>query len=139
MNEIKKLINNIMFSTGSSLIILAVFLLFAGAEINYARAVLQIFAANIVINVGLFLRWKIEIRSIILEYLINVSYIIAVLVVFGLMFDWFSTVPVWLLVVMAFVIYALAAIISITKSKKDTDEINELLQKRKEKKEDDAG
>jgi len=131
MNEIKKLISNIMFSTGASLVILAVFLLFAEMEINYAHAVLQIFAANIVINVGLFLRWKIEIRYIFLEYLINVSYIIVVLVAFGAMLNWFSVVPIWLLVVMAIVIYALAAIISITKSRKDTEEINELLQKRK--------
>jgi len=138
MNEIKKVVNNIMFSTGASLVILAAYLLFKSAEFNYAHAVLQIFAANIVINVGLFLRWKIEIRYMILEYLIDVGYIIAVLVVFGTIFGWYPIVPVWLLVVMAVVIYTLAAIITVTKSRKDTDEINELLQKRKEKTDDSA-
>ncbi len=133
MNELKKLISSIMFSTGASLVILAAFLLVTGSETSYVHAVLEIFAANIVINVGLFLRWKIEIRYIILEYLSDVIYIIAVLVVFGAVFDWYSVVPVWLLAVMAALIYTLATIISISKSRKDTDEINELLQKRKGK------
>jgi len=133
MNEIKKLVNNTMFSTGASLVISAVFLLPFGDQVAYGPVVLQIFAANVVINIGLFIIWKFEIRYMILEYLIDVSYIIAVLVVFGLLFDWYSTVPVWFLAAMAVVIYTLAVIITVNKSKKDTDEINELLQKRKEK------
>ena len=133
MNEIKRIITNIMFTTGAALVILAAFLVLFGAEINYAPVVLQIFAANIVINFGLFLLWKLEIRYMILQYLVDVGYIIVVLVVFGIIFNWFSTVPVWLLVVMAVVIYTFSTIITITKFRKDTDEINELLQKRKEK------
>ena len=132
MNEIKKTITNIMFTTGAALVILAVFSLLFGKEFYYAHVVLQIFAANIVINLGLFMLWKLEIRYMILEYLVDVGYIIAVLVVFGIIFDWYSTVPVWLLVVMAAVIYTFATIITITKFRKDTEEINELLQKRKE-------
>ena len=133
MKEIKKIITNIMFTTGAALVILAVFSLLFGKEFYYAPVVLQIFGANIVINCGLFLLWKIEIRYMILEYLVDVSYIIVVLVVFGILFDWYSAVPVWLLPVMAVVIYTLAMIITITKFRKDTDEINELLQKRKKK------
>ena len=127
-----------MFTTGAALVILAAFLALFGKDINYPHAVFQIFAANIVINLGLFLLWKLEIRYVILEYLIDVSYIIVVLVVFGLIFDWYSTVPVWLLVVMAVAIYILATIITINKFRKDTNEINELLQKRREKMGDTA-
>jgi hypothetical protein len=133
MNKIKKIIGYIMFTTGASLVILAVFSALFDVEIPYVPAVLQIFAANIVINAGLFMLWKFEIRYIILQYLIDVSYIIVVLVVFGAIFDWYSVVPVWLLAAMAVVIYILGTIITITKFRKDTDEINELLQKRKEK------
>ena len=138
MNKIKKTVNYIMFTTGAALVILAAISTLFGVEINYAPAILEIFAANIVINVGLAIIWKLEIRYMIVEYLVDVGYTIAVLVVFGKIFDWYSSIPVWLLALMAVVIYTLAVIISINKSKKDTDEINELLQKRREKREDSA-
>ena len=133
MIEVKKTITNTMFTTGASLVILAAFSMLFGKEFNYAPVVLQIFAANIVINLGLFFLWKFEIRYQILQYLLDVGYIILVLVLFGAVFDWYSTVPVWFLVAAAAVIYAFAAIITATKFRKDTEEINELLQKRKEK------
>jgi hypothetical protein len=138
MNEIKRVISNIMFTTGAALVILAAFSTIFGKEFYYAPVVLQIFAANIVINLGLSLLWKLEIRYLILQYLLDISYIIAVLVVFGAIFGWYSAVPVWLLVVMAVVIYTFAVIITINKSRKDTNEINKLLQKRKEKQNDSA-
>jgi hypothetical protein len=138
MREVKKTITNTMFTTGASLVILAAFSALFGKEFDYSPVVLQIFAANIVINVGLFLLWKFEIRYTILQYLLDVTYIIVVLVVFGALFNWYSAISVWLLVVMAAVIYALATIITITKFRKDTNEINELLQKRKEKQGDSA-
>jgi len=133
MNEIKKIVNNIMFTTGASLVISAVFLLLFKKEVYYAPVVLQIFAANIIINTGLFMIWKFEIRFMVIEYLVDVVYIIIVLVVFGVLFNWYSKVPVWFLVIMAVIIYTLAVIITVNRSKKDTDEINELLQKRREK------
>jgi hypothetical protein len=138
MIEVKKIITNIMFTTGASLVILAAFSAFFGKDFYYAPVVLQIFAANIVINLGLFFLWKLEIRYMILQYLLDVSYIIAVLVVSGAVFNWYSTVTVWLLVVMAVVIYTFATIITLTKFHKDAKEINELLQKRKDKMEDTA-
>ena len=133
MNGVKKTITNTMFTTGTSLVILAAFSILFGKEFSYSFVVLQIFAANIVINLGLFMLWRIEIRYLILQYLLDVAYIIVILVVFGLIFDWYSTVPVWFLAATAAVIYALATIITVTKFRKDTDKINELLQKRKEK------
>ncbi|WP_461256433.1 hypothetical protein, partial [Treponema sp. R80B11-R83G3] len=99
MKGIKDIINYIMFVTGSVLVILAVFSMLFNVEIHFVPAIFEIFAANIVIVLGLFLRGKFEIRYIILEYLVDISYIIAILVVFGLLFNWYSAIPVWLLVV----------------------------------------
>jgi len=138
VNGIKSIITNIMFVTGAALVILAVFSALLNVEINLVPVVFEIFAANIIIILGLFLRWKLEIRNIILEYLIDISYTIAVLVVFGLIFDWYSAIPVWLLVAMAVVIYLFAMIITITKIKKDAEELNKLLQKRQKKQADSA-
>jgi hypothetical protein len=127
-----------MFVTGAAMIILTVFSLLFKVEISFVPTVFQIFTANIVIILGLFLRGKFEIRNIILEYLIDISWIIAVLIVFGLIFDWYSAIPVWLLVVMAVVIYIFAMIFTVTKIKKDAEELNKLLLKHQEKQADNA-
>ena len=132
MKDTKNIINNIMFVTGAALVILSVFSLLFKIEIPFVPYVFEIFAANIIIVLGLYLRWKFEIRNLILEYLVDISFIIAVLVVFGLVFDWYSAIPVWLLVVMAVVIYMFATIFTVTKIRKDAEELNKLLQTRAE-------
>jgi len=138
MKTIKTIINFIMFVTGAALVILALFSLLFKVEINFVPTIFEIFAANIIIILGLFLRMKFEIRSIILEYLIDISYIIAVLIIFGFLFNWFSAIPIWLLVVMAVVIYIFATIITVTMMKNDVKELNKLLQEHQEKQTDNA-
>jgi len=138
MNGIKSIITNTMFVTGAALVILAVFSVLLNVEIHFVPVVFEIFAANIIIILGLFLRWKIEIRNIVLEYLVDISYTVVVLVVFGLIFDWYSAIPVWLLVAMAVVIYIFAMIISVTKINKDAKELNKLLQNRQKEQADNA-
>ncbi|MCL1955179.1 MAG: hypothetical protein FWF68_05845 [Spirochaetes bacterium] len=133
MNGIKKIINDIMFVTGSALVILAVFSLLFNVEIGFVPTIFEIFAANVVIILGLFLLEKFELRNIIMEYLVDISYIIVVLVVFGLIFNWYSAIPVWLLIVMAIGIYIFAMIFTVTKIRKDAKELNKLLQKHREK------
>jgi len=134
MNKVKKIVNDIMFVTGTVLVILTVFSLSFDVDINFVPTIFEIFAANIVIVLGLFLRGKFEIRNIILEYLIDISYIIVVLVVFGLIFNWYRAIPIWLLLAMAVVVYIFAVIFTVTKLKRDVEELNELLHKHQEKK-----
>ena len=133
MKEIKKIIAYIMFVTGAALVILAAFSALFDVEIHFVPTVFEVFAANILIILGLFLRWRFEIRYIFLEYLVDITYTIAVLIVSGYIFDWYSAVPVWLLLAMGVVIYILAVTVFIIRFKKDTNEMNELLQKRKKK------
>jgi len=138
MKEIKKIISDIMFVTGAALVILAMCSLLLKVEISFVPTIFEIFAANIVIILGLYLRWKLEIRNMILEYLVDISYIIAVLIVFGLIFNWYSAIPVWLLIAMAVVIYIFAMIFTAAKLKRDAEELNKLLQKRHENKANNA-
>ena len=132
MNKIKNTIMYTMITTGTSLVILTVFLMVFAKDTIDNHTVLQVFAANIVINCGIMLMQKFESRYVILEYVIDVSYIIAVLVIFGVVFNWYSSVPVWLLVAMAVAIYMFMLILTAFKIKKDTKKINELLQKRRD-------
>ena len=129
----KNTITRILFTTCAAILILAVYMLIIGNEDIDIITIFQIFAANIIINIGIYFRFKIEIRKFFLEFLIDVSYIIIVLLVFGYIFDWHSYVPVWYLAMMASVIYIIAVITTVVKIKNDTKEINNLLLKRKEK------
>ena len=126
----RKTLANTMLTTGASLSVLAVFSFVNGRPDFPVRTMLEIIGANIVINFGLLLRFKFEIKNVILDYIVDVSYIIVVLAVFGIIFDWYSFVSVWLLVAMAVGIYTFVIITTVVKINKDTKEINKLLQKR---------
>jgi len=129
----KKTLANTMLSIGASLSIIAVYLFIRGVNDIPLVSVFQIIGANIMINFGLFIRSKFEIRNIIIEFIADVSYIIAVLVILGVIFNWYKVVPVWLLIAMAVAIYVFVIITNVVKINKDADKINELLQKRREK------
>jgi len=133
MNKIKRKIMDIMFTTCTALMLIAVFAVIIGYKEIYVNTLFEIFAANIVIHLGLIITKKFESSYAILEYVLDVSYIIVVLIVFGLIFDWFSSIPVWYLVIMAIVIYAFGIFINIAKIRKESDDLNKLLQKRKNK------
>ena len=129
----KNMINimNIFFTTGVSLTVLAVFYVFFSIKTLTVHTIFEILGANIIINFGILLLHKLEIRHIFLEYLLDICFIVAVLVIFGIIFDWYTT-PVWVLVIMAVVIYSFAMILRILDIKSDTKIINDLLQKRDE-------
>ena len=124
---------NTMLTTGATLSLLAVFFMVTGKNDIHVTTVFQIAGANIVINFGLLLRSKFEIRNTIFDFIVNLCYIIGVLAVFGFIFNWYDAAPIWLLVVMAVIIYVFVIITTMAKIRSDTKEINELLQKRREK------
>jgi len=124
----KKLAVNIMASTGAALILMAIFSVIFNQKTVNVNTFLEIFGANTVVFLGLLLTRKFESRYVILEYLLDISYIIAVLVIFEHFFDWF---PVWILVIMAVVIYIFCLLADMTRTRNDAKEMDELLQKRK--------
>jgi uncharacterized membrane protein len=122
-----------MFTTGCALVILAIYKAIAGEASISVNHIFQIFAANILIDAGIAIRYyKIEIRSFILEHIIYVVYAILVLLIFGVIFNWYRTLPVWFFIVVTVVIDILSIIASTRKTRKDVNEINELLKKRRE-------
>jgi hypothetical protein len=127
-----------MFSTGASLVVTAVFFAIIDLKFMPIHVLFEIFGANIVINLGLLLTHRFESRFIIVECLLDITCVIGVLVVFGVIFDWYSSIPVLFLVAVAVVVYGLALITVLDKIKKDTRKINALLQKRNAKNADIA-
>ena len=62
----KKIIVNIFYVTGALLVVLAIYLAIIGKETILVNNIFEILGASILINVGITLRYRIEIRNLIL-------------------------------------------------------------------------
>lgn len=130
----KKMIITIMASTGITLVALAIIGMLFGAKFLFISSIFQSLGANIVINLGFLLTRKFESNYPSLEITLDISYTIIVLTIFGAVFDWFANgTPIWLLVIMAVLIYLLGLLISLFRMREDINTINKLLQKRNNK------
>jgi len=97
-----------------------------------AAVFFQVLLTNIIIYSGFIFTRKFESRYAILEYLLDISLVIGVVLVFGTIFEWYKDFP-WLLAFMAVIIYLFGLLTGLVRARKDIKDINELLQKRKEK------
>lgn len=130
----KEKIIRIAATTGAALIVLAVIGTLHGAKYLYISSIFETLGAVIVIDLGLALIRKIEIRYFLLEIFIDISFIIAVLIIFGAVFDWYAFTPIWILVIMAVLIYLFGFFVRIINIHADIKTINVLAAKaRKEK------
>jgi hypothetical protein len=100
-SKIKRIILYIFASTGAVLLLLAIFAMFDENTIIYAETIFQIFGANILITIGLSLTQKIESPHAILDFLLDIGFMITVIIIFGILFKWFSFIPVWIPIVIA--------------------------------------
>jgi Ca2+/Na+ antiporter len=132
-DNIKRIISYVFTSTGAVMFFLAVFLMFKENRSISAGTILEIIGANTVITIGLFLTFKIELRFLILEFLLDIVFMIAVIVLSGTLFGWYSYIPVWVPVIMVIVVYILFYLLDIIRVRKEIKEINKLLGKLKEK------
>jgi hypothetical protein len=133
----KRIIEFIIYYTGAVLMIVAVYEVINGEKFIYFNTIFEIFGACIAITLGVYFRNKIiEIRNFILEYIVDFSYTILVVLLFGLVFNWYDTLPVWFLIVLIIVVDIFSIIIVFNKMHKDIEEINKLLKKRREKNND---
>jgi len=132
-DNLKKFILYIFASTGAVLFLLTIFIIFQENKFISANTILQIIGANIVIAIGLRLSQKIESRYAILEFLLDIGFMSAVIVVSGILFKWYYHVPVWVPLVIVLMVYILFYLLDIIRVRRDIKEINKLLQKLKEK------
>ena len=129
----KKMIINIMATTGITLVVLALIGTLYGAKFLCISGVFQSLGANIVMHLGFILTGKFESKYPILEAILDISYTIVVLIIFGAVFNWYRSTPIWVLIIMAVIIYSFGCLISIFRMREDVKDINELLQKRKKR------
>ena len=129
----KKVIINIMATTGITLIVLAIIGALYGANFIFIIGVFHALATNIIVHSGYLLTRKFESKYIALEVVLDLGFTIFVVVFLGTVIKWFNNTPVGILVIMAVVIYLIGLLLSIFGIRKEINTINRLLQNRNKK------
>lgn len=124
----KKSFINIFATTGISLLLLSVIATFYSAEFLYIKTIFQVFLVNISAHLMLLLMYKLEIKCLALEVTIEITLIVALSLLFGAIFNWYTSTPIFVLVPMSIAIYIISIILNILHMKQEADEINELIQ-----------
>lgn len=131
----KKLINlakNMLITTGLTLILLACFAFIVGGCAIYVKTIFEALLVNVCIQLSYLLTQKIETPYFILDAFIDITPIIIIVLLFGKLFDWFTSTPAWVLIIISIIAYIACFLFQIVRVKDDIDFINEKLsQKRK--------
>lgn len=130
----RKFIVNIFATTGISLLLLSITALFFHAQCIYLQTVFQVLGANIMVHFGLFFLNKLEVQYAVLEIFLNITLILVMLLLFGSVFHWFTSTPIWVLMIMGGVIYIISIILNLLCMQQEAQEINALIKKRNSKK-----
>lgn len=126
----KKNIVNILATTGISLLLLSVVALSFHASCIYLETVFQVFGINIITHLGILCIKKIELRNIFIEMVLEITFIVCGLLVFGWLFHWFTSLSFLLLVCMGVVIYIISFFLNLLQMKQEAKEINLLIKNR---------
>jgi hypothetical protein len=132
-DNLKRIILYVFASTGAVLFLLTIFVMLKQNKYINAITILEIIGANIVISTGLFFTHKIVLRYAIFEFLLDIGFMMTVIVLSGILFNWYSIIQVWIPLVIVLIVYILFYLLDIIRVNRDIKEINKLLQELKEK------
>lgn len=126
----KKNIVNILAITGISLLLLSVVALLFHASCIYLETVFQAFGVNIITHLGIMCIKKIELRNIFIEMVLEITFIVCELLVFGRLFHWFTSLSFLLLICMGVAIYIISLFLNLLQMKQEAKEVNLLIKNR---------
>ena len=126
----RKNIVNILATTGISLLLLSVVALSFHASCIYLETMFQAFGVNIITHLGIACIKKIELRNSFTEIVLEITFIVCELLVFGRLFHWFTSLSFLLLVCMGTVIYFISFFLNLLQMKQEAKEINLLIKNR---------
>lgn len=124
----KKGFINIFATTGLSLVLLSIIATLYNAEFLCVKTVFQVFLLNVVVHLILLLMCKIEIKYFVIEITVEIVLAVALSLLFGTIFNWYTSTPLLVLVLMSIVIYVISIVLNILHMKQEADEINKLIQ-----------
>lgn len=124
----KKWLINVFATTGISLILLSIVAALYKAEFICVETVFQVFGVNLIAHLILMLMSKTEIKHFAIKAAIEIFLIVALSMLFGAVFNWYTSTPLFVLIPMSIAIYVISIVLNILHMKRQADEINRLIQ-----------
>lgn len=128
----KKIAVHILATTGLSLLVLCLIGVLSNAKMLYISSVFETFIVNLMIHLWLLMTQKIEFRHVTVEFAIDIGFIFILLVICGGIWEWFESTPIWVLAIIAVVLYVISFFFNLLRMQQEVNEINELLHRRDE-------
>ncbi len=129
----KKLIVNVLATTGISLVLLSIVAWLSQAQCIYIWTVFQVLGVNLIAQSGLFLMSRLEMKYAIIEMFLDMALIVAILLASGSAFHWFASTPPGTLIFMGFVLYVLSVLLNLFSMRREAREINAMIKRREGK------
>lgn len=127
----KKNVINIMASTGIILLVLSAVAAMYGGKAICINTIFEVTMLSILIHLGFLVTHRFDIQYPVLEIITDISYTLVITLISGAVFRWYESTPLWVLVIMVFVVYAAGYLTDLYRTKEEARIINELLQSRK--------
>jgi len=125
----KKMILNIMATTGITLVVLALVATYYGGTLICISSVFQALVLNIAIYVGIYLLNRFEYHYPILETGVKLIYILVLVLTSGWIFGWYDNLSGLVLVLMTIVIFCVCLCLDTMRLIDDVKAINVLIEK----------
>jgi len=124
----KKILLNVMATTGISLVALALVATLYDGSLICIDTIFQVLGLNVVIYIGLHFMEFIEYRYVILETGLKLIYIIVLVLISGFLWGWYSNLPVVVLVIMTIAIFIVCVCLDVIGLISEVKSINFLLE-----------
>ncbi len=124
----KKIILNIMATTGISLVALALIATLYDGTLICIDTVFQVLGLNVVIYIGLYFMEYIEYRYAILETGLKLLYVIMLVLISGLIWGWYNNLPAVVLIFMAIGIFVICVCLDVISMLGEVKRINVLIE-----------
>ena len=126
----KKMISNILATTGIVLLVLSIVALCYGGTVIFINTIFQILAVNTVVYLGLYLLELLEFRYPILDSGVKLLYILGIVLLTGWLLGWYDFVSVAVLGIMTVIVMIVCVCLDTLNLRTEVKEINELLEER---------
>ena len=124
----KKMILNIMATTGITLVVLAIVGLCYDATVIFISAVFQALFLNISIYIGLYIMERFEYKYPIVETGLKLVYVLALVLASGWIFGWYANMSVVVLWMMTIVIFGICVFLDNVSLIDEVKDINGLIE-----------
>lgn len=123
----KKMILNIMATTGIALVVLSFIAIYYGGSLICIDTVFQVLGLNIVIYIGIHILNHFEYRYSILETGLKLIYILTLVLISGRIFGWYSNMSGLVLVIMTVVVFGVCMCLDTLNLLEEVNSINTLI------------